>query len=191
MDRFWRCCRRRCAGYRAAIHHTSWRSHSTRTWSSSQKDAGVGGDETPGRAGDRSSVSQNAGLCKRWLALPSAVETRALTQEGVMTLTSLSAVGAAAVGQSGQRRTLSQHGPSGLRAVAGAASATSAAAGSPPRKRTSHRRRGRPRPGRGMSAFALAGPARPDGTKAIEGHPRPHTRACVWRPSARLGDVPR
>jgi hypothetical protein len=84
-----------------------------------------------------------------------------------------------------------QHGPSGLRAVAGAASATSAAAGGPPRKRTSRRRRGRPRPGRGMSSFALAGPAMPDGTRAIEGHPRPHARACVWRPSARPGDVPR
>ncbi len=40
-------------------------------------------------------------------------------------------------------------------------------------------------------AFALGGPAMPDGTKAIEGYPRPHARACVWRPSARLGDVPR
>ena len=53
------------------------------------------------------------------------------------------------------------------------------------------RRRGRPRPGRGMSPFALVGPAMPDGTKAIEGYPRPHARACVWRRSARLGDVPR
>ena len=79
-----------------------------------------------------------------------------------------------------------QHGPSGLRAVAGAASATSAAASSSPRKRAPRRRRGRPRPGRGMSPFALAGPAMPDGTKAIEGHPRPHARACVRRPSARL-----
>ena len=94
-------------------------------------------------------------------------------------------------GQSGQRRSLAQHGPSGLRAVAGAASATSAAASSPPRKRAPRRRRGRPRPGRGMSPFALAGPAMPDGTKAIEGHPRPHARACVRRPSARPGDVPR
>ena len=58
-----------------------------------------------------------------------------------------------------------QHGPSGLRAVAGAASATSAAASSSPRKRAPRRRRGRPRPGRGMSPFALAGPAMPDGTK--------------------------
>ena len=49
-----------------------------------------------------------------------------------------------ASGQSRQRRTLAQHGPSGLRAVAGAASATSAAAGSPPRKRAPRRRRGRP-----------------------------------------------
>ena len=97
----------------------------------------------------------------------------------------------AALGQSGQRRSLAQHGPSGLRAVAGAASATSAAASSPPRKRAPRRRRGRPRPGRGMSPFALAGPAMPDGTKAIEGHPRPHARACVRRPSARPGDVPR
>ena len=40
-------------------------------------------------------------------------------------------------------------------------------------------------------AFALAGPAMPDGTTAIEGHPRPHARACVRRPSVRLGDVPR
>ena len=98
---------------------------------------------------------------------------------------------AARAGQSGQRRTFAQHGSSGLGAVAGAASATSAAAGSSPRKRASRRRRGRPRPGRGMSSFGLAGPAMPDGTKAIEGHPRPHARACVWRPSARLGDVPR
>ena len=57
----------------------------------------------------------------------------------------------AAFGQSRQRRTLAQHDPSGLRAVAGAASATSAAAGSPPRKRAPRRRRGRPWPGRGMS----------------------------------------
>ena len=84
-----------------------------------------------------------------------------------------------------------QHGPSGLGAVAAAASATSAAASSPPRKRAPRRGRGRPRPGRGMSPFALAGPAMPDGTKAIEGHPRPHARACVRRPSVRLGDVPR
>ena len=47
------------------------------------------------------------------------------------------------------------------------------------------RRRGRARPGRGMSPFALAGPAMPDGTRAIEGHLRPHARACVRRPSAR------
>ena len=40
---------------------------------------------------------------------------------------------ATAVGQSRQRRTLAQHGRSGLRAVAGAASAASAAAGSLPR----------------------------------------------------------
>ena len=31
-------------------------------------------------------------------------------------------------------------------------------------------------------ALALGGPAMPDGTKAIEGHPRPHARACVRRP---------
>jgi hypothetical protein len=84
-----------------------------------------------------------------------------------------------------------QHGPSGLRAVAGAASATSAAASSPPRKRAPPRCRGRPRLGRGMSPFALAGPAMPDGTKAIEGHLRPHARAWVRRPSARPENVPR
>ena len=78
-----------------------------------------------------------------------------------------------------------QHGPSGLRAVAGAASATSAAASSSPRKRAPRRRRGRPRPGRGMSPLRSQAPAMPDGTKAIEGYPRPHARACVWRPSVR------
>jgi hypothetical protein len=54
---------------------------------------------------------------------------------------------AAAVGQSGQRRSLAQHRPFGLRAVAGAASATSAAASSPSRKRAPRRPWGRPRPG--------------------------------------------
>ena len=67
----------------------------------------------------------------------------------------------AARGQSGQRRTFAQHGASGLRAVAGAASATSAAAGSPPRKRTSRRRWGRPRPGRGMSPLRSQAPRCP------------------------------
>jgi hypothetical protein len=71
----------------------------------------------------------------------------------------------AACGQSGQRRAFAQDGSSAVRAVAGAASATSAAASSPPRKRVPRRRRCRPRPGRGMSPFALAGPAMPDGTK--------------------------
>jgi len=66
-----------------------------------------------------------------------------------------------AIGQSGQRRTFAQHGPSGLRAVAGAASATSAAAGSSPRKRASRRRRGRPRPGRGMSPLRSQAPRCP------------------------------
>jgi hypothetical protein len=65
------------------------------------------------------------------------------------------------------------------------------AASRPPPKRAPRRRRRRRRPGRGMSPFALAGPAMPDGTRAIEGHPRPHARACVRRPSARPEDVPR
>ncbi len=93
-------------------------------------------------------------------------------------------------GQSGQRRSLAQHGPSGLRAVAGAASAASAAASSPPRKRAPRRRQGRPRPGREMSPFAPAHRRCPM-EKAIQGHPRPNARGCVWRPSARPGDVPR
>jgi hypothetical protein len=42
------------------------------------------------------------------------------------------ATSASPTGHSRQRRNLAQHGPSGLRAVAGAASATSVAAGSPP-----------------------------------------------------------
>jgi hypothetical protein len=52
----------------------------------------------------------------------------------------------------------------------------------PTAETAAHRRRGRPRPGRGVSPVSLAGPAMPDRTKAIEGHPRPHARACVWRP---------
>ena len=60
-------------------------------------------------------------------------------------------------GQSRQRRILAQHDPSGLRAVAGAASATSAAARRPPRKRAPRRRRGHPWPGRGMSPMRSRG----------------------------------
>jgi hypothetical protein len=52
-------------------------------------------------------------------------------------------LGATARGHLGSARTLAQHGPSGLRAVAPAASATSAAAGSPPRNRVPRRRPGR------------------------------------------------
>ena len=73
-----------------------------------------------------------------------------------------SASEAAACGQSRQRRTLAQHDPSGLRAVAGAASATSAAGGSPPRKRAPRRRRGRPWPGRGMSPLRSPTRSSPD-----------------------------
>jgi len=51
---------------------------------------------------------------------------------------------ATGLGQSRQRRTLGQHGHSGVSTVAGAASATSAAAGSPPRKRAPRGRRDRP-----------------------------------------------
>ena len=58
---------------------------------------------------------------------------------------------AAGIGQSRQRRTPAHHGPSGLKAVVKAASATSAAASCRPRKRAPGRRRGRPWPGRGMS----------------------------------------
>ena len=60
-----------------------------------------------------------------------------------------------------------QHGPSGLRAVAGAASATSAA-GSPPRKRASRRRRGRARPGRGMSRLRSEAPRCPMEQKRLK-----------------------
>jgi hypothetical protein len=94
------------------------------------------------------------------------------------------------IGQYGQRRTFAQHGRSGLRAVAGAASASSAAASSPPRNRAPRRGRGRLRLGRGVSPLRSQAPRCPM-DKAIEGHPRPLARACVWRPSLRPGDVPR
>ena len=123
------------------------------------------------------------------VAVPPSSRRRRLRRGAAVSASADDRAGVAAIGQSGQRRTFAQHGPSGLRAVAGAASATSAAAGSPPRKRTPRRRRRRPRPGQGNVALALAGPAMPDGTRAIEGHPRPHARACVWRPSARPEDV--
>ena len=61
-------------------------------------------------------------------------------------------------GQSRQRPTLAQHGPSGLRAVARAASATSPAAARPPRKRAPRLRRGRPWPERGMSMDSWGSP---------------------------------
>ena len=63
--------------------------------------------------------------------------------EGVTIRTSPGPPHTAATGQPRQRHPLAQNDPSGLRAVAGAASATSAAAGSPPRERAPHRRRGR------------------------------------------------
>jgi len=95
---------------------------------------------------------------------------------------------ATAFGQSGQRRSLAQHGPFGLRAVAGAASATSAAASSPSRKRAPRRGWDRRRPGREMSPFAPARPRCPM-EKATQGHPRHHPRAVSGRPSAQPGDV--
>ena len=50
----------------------------------------------------------------------------------------------------------------------GPASATSAAASSPPRTRAPRRNRGHPRPGRGMSSFALAGPQCPMEQKRLK-----------------------
>jgi hypothetical protein len=76
----------------------------------------------------------------------------------------------AASGQSRQRRTLAQHDPAGLRAFAGAASATSSAAGSPPRKQAPRWRRARPWPGRGMSPMhsRAASPSRDGSDPGVE-----------------------
>ena len=93
-------------------------------------------------------------------------------------------------GQSGQRRTFAQHGPSGLRAVAGAASTPSAAASSPPRKRPPRRRQGRPRPERGMSPFAPQGPQCPMEQSRLN-DTLGLTLKRVWRPTAQPGDVSR
>jgi hypothetical protein len=98
---------------------------------------------------DAPSASQALGCCKH--------ESSSRAAGVALPLSDNLGIGAAA-----------QHGPSGLGAVAGAASATSAAASSPPRKRAPRRPPGRPRPGRGMSPFALAGPAMPDGTKRLK-----------------------
>jgi hypothetical protein len=45
---------------------------------------------------------------------------------------------------------------------------------------------GSPSAGRGISPFALAGPAMPDGTKSGSGTPPASRSSVVWRPCARL-----
>jgi hypothetical protein len=99
--------------------------------------------------------------------------------------------GAAEIGQAGQRRTFAQNGPSGLRAVAGEASATSAAASSPPRKRSPRRPRGRPRPGRGVSPLRSQAPRCPMEQKRSKDTLGLTLGRVCGVPSVRPGDVPR
>jgi len=85
----------------------------------------------------------------------------------------------------GKRRSIAQDGPSGLRAVAGAVVSDVGGGEQPTAEASAPSTLGSPSARTRNAAFALAGPM-PSGTRAIEGHPRPHARAYVWRPSRGL-----